>query len=144
MNLSEPEAFSLCRKVIADFVRFGGVFTVNWHDRSLAPERNWDQFYDALLNELRHEDPWFTQAQTAVKWFQQRRTIEFANIEVSPNRIIIKLKNNESRAEILPLSLKVTFPSIPSKNVSDPAADLVSSIEVPLNGQPAVTIDLGQ
>lgn len=145
MNLSEPEALSLCRKVIEDVMRYGGVFTVNWHDRSLAPERNWDRSYVALLEELRHVNPWFAQVRTAVKWFQQRRTAEFESIEVSPHRIVVRLKNNKPNADLLPLTLRILFPASPPKTATDDAAtDLFSSIEVPLNGEAAVTIVLSQ
>ena len=50
MGMSESEAMATVRG--ADWrlsKTHGGVFTINWHDRSLAPERNWDAAYLALL-----------------------------------------------------------------------------------------------
>ncbi len=39
MNLSEPEAETLCERLMENSRRYGGALTVLWHDRSLAPER---------------------------------------------------------------------------------------------------------
>jgi len=36
--------------------RQGGVLTVNWHDRSIAPERLWDDFYLDLLDDLKRPE----------------------------------------------------------------------------------------
>ena len=39
MGLSRDEALNRCRHLVADVRRFGGTMVINWHDRSLAPER---------------------------------------------------------------------------------------------------------
>src|SRR5437016_6123821 len=39
MNLSENQAAAAMLPLIENAVRFGGVLAVNWHDRSLGPER---------------------------------------------------------------------------------------------------------
>jgi hypothetical protein len=59
--------------------RFGGTFVLNWHDRSLAPERLWNQLYDRLLKHISEGSRvWFATAIDAVDWFRWRRTIQFA------------------------------------------------------------------
>jgi peptidoglycan/xylan/chitin deacetylase (PgdA/CDA1 family) len=44
MNLSESSALQLCKKLIDNVKTYRGVLTINWHERSLSPERNWDSF----------------------------------------------------------------------------------------------------
>lgn len=77
MNLSETEAMAMCGELIADRKSHGGVFTINWHDRSLAPERNWDAAYLSLLDRLRGENSWFATGGEAVAWFERRRAVRF-------------------------------------------------------------------
>ena len=42
MNLSSKQAEKAIDPLIENVARFGGALTINWHDRSLAPERLWD------------------------------------------------------------------------------------------------------
>src|SRR6266566_910823 len=41
LGLSPAQASKEVARIIANAVRFGGALTVNWHDRSIAPERLW-------------------------------------------------------------------------------------------------------
>ena len=51
---------------------------VNWHDRSLAPERLWNQCYRELLAEISRDGrAWFATAGQAVEWYRWRRSIRF-------------------------------------------------------------------
>jgi len=75
--MPESEAIDLCGKLIGDFRAHGGVFTINWHDRSLAPERNWDAAYFELLRTLTGERTWFATGGEAVRWFEKRRACRF-------------------------------------------------------------------
>lgn len=77
MGMSESGAIGLLGNLIGDFRTFGGVFTVNWHDRSLAPERNWDTAYLELLRLLLNERTWFATGGEAVDWFEKRRACRF-------------------------------------------------------------------
>lgn len=78
MNLGAPEAARQILAVVTGAVRFGGVLVVNWHDRSLAPERQWSGLYRTLLEELRtRHRVWFTTAEKAVDWHRWRRSIRF-------------------------------------------------------------------
>jgi peptidoglycan/xylan/chitin deacetylase (PgdA/CDA1 family) len=74
MNLSPKRAKVILDQMITNVIRFGGVLTVNWHDRSLAPDRLWDQPYIDLLDELKSQGAWFTTASEAVAWFKKRRS----------------------------------------------------------------------
>ncbi len=77
MNLKPSEARVVLDEVLANSVRFAGVLTVNWHDRSVAPERLWDQTYRELLVGLRERGAWFATAGQAVSWFRKRRLARF-------------------------------------------------------------------
>lgn len=91
MGLTEADAIMLCKKLIRNFKTYGGVFTINWHQRSLAPERCWDNFYSELLQELKSENALFVTATQAVKWFEARRSVQFGDISYLQNKIKIRL-----------------------------------------------------
>jgi hypothetical protein len=77
LDLSEDEAWEVVTKLVDTTVRYGGAFTVNWHDRSIAPERLWGDFYVRLIQELEKRQAWFATASDAVAWFQKRREAVF-------------------------------------------------------------------
>jgi hypothetical protein len=77
LNLSPAEAYKKVQPIIDNAVQFGGAVTVNWHDRSIAPERCWDDFYLNLVLELRRRGAWFATAADVVTWFRQRRSAVF-------------------------------------------------------------------
>jgi hypothetical protein len=78
MGLAREEALDLCFRVVANARRFGGTLVINWHDRSLVPERLWGRCYEELLEETGKGDRvWFATASEAVEWFQWRRSIRF-------------------------------------------------------------------
>jgi hypothetical protein len=58
-------------------VRFGGTLTINWHDRSLAPERLWGEFYSDLVQDLKRRGAWFSTASQAISWSRKRRSVKF-------------------------------------------------------------------
>jgi hypothetical protein len=74
LNLSEADAERVVYKMIDNAVEFGGALTINWHDRSIAPERLWDGFYLKLLRELKGRGTWFATADQAASWFRKRRS----------------------------------------------------------------------
>jgi hypothetical protein len=78
MNLGRAEALQRCFQIVADRRHFGGTLVINWHDRSLAPERLWGDTYAQLLEEVtsRHQ-VWFATASEAVNWYKWRRSIGF-------------------------------------------------------------------
>jgi hypothetical protein len=92
MGLPEAEALDLCKGVIDDMKACGGVLTINWHTRSLRPERNWDSFYAELLDILKSERVWFATAKAAVDWFRARREIRFDAVEHTPDGVKVKLR----------------------------------------------------
>lgn len=77
MKLSEKTALISCKDIIHSLSLFGGVFTINWHTRSLSPERLWGDFYALLLSEIQRYRVWFGTAQQVVAWFRKRRALQF-------------------------------------------------------------------
>jgi hypothetical protein len=81
LNLTFEEAERRIGNIV-DFARlFGGAVTFNWHDRSLAPERLWGEFYTSVLSTLKQKGAWCTSAGAAVSWFQHRRSVVFERDE---------------------------------------------------------------
>lgn len=89
MDLSPAEAKKEIEHLLENATRLGGVLTVNWHDRSLAPERLWDQPYIKLVKKLKERGAWMPTAQDAVAWFRARRSARF-EIEEGAVRIAIE------------------------------------------------------
>lgn len=77
MGLKEAEALDLCRRLIESNQAHGGVLIVNWHHRSLAPERLWADFYRALISLVQQHRVWFGTGTDVVQWFKKRRMFEF-------------------------------------------------------------------
>ena len=50
---------------------------MNWHDRSLAPERLWGGCYRELVQDLKNRGAWFATGGQAVAWFRKRRSVVF-------------------------------------------------------------------
>jgi hypothetical protein len=84
MNLGRRQALELCGRIVDNAKRFGGTLVINWHDRSLAPERLWGKFYKELIDEIKKDNRvWFATAREAVDWFRWRRSIKFHEQESS-------------------------------------------------------------
>jgi hypothetical protein len=92
LNLSEAQALESCKQLIQSTVLHGGVLTVNWHTRSLSPERLWGDFYAKLLKEIQTHRVWFGTAGQIVKWFRKRRNCRIDSVEFSENNVYLKLR----------------------------------------------------
>lgn len=113
LGLTETEARSRVWEVMDEVAQSGGALTINWHDRSIAPERLWDGFYRNLIGELKFRGAWFPTASQAVCWFKKRRS---ATVEAWPNedgRIRIKA-SVESDQDSPALRVRVHRPLNPS------------------------------
>jgi hypothetical protein len=77
LGLSPPQAKTLLGRMLDNAARFGGCLTINWHDRSIAPERLWHACYRDLLQDLKTRGAWFATAGQAISWFRKRRSVVF-------------------------------------------------------------------
>jgi hypothetical protein len=91
MNLPESQALDSCKELLGIAKAFGGVVTVNWHTRSLSPERLWGDFYKTLLREMRSYRVWFGTAQEIVTWFRNRRTLCFEQVQFAQAGLRLKV-----------------------------------------------------
>jgi hypothetical protein len=90
MEMTREAALQLCRRIVDHARRFGGTLVINWHDRSLAPERLWNRGYRELLSEVETGgQAWFATAAEAVEWFRWRRSISFRTDPAS-NEVVIE------------------------------------------------------
>ena len=91
LGLSDDAAITYLRALATDATTLGGCLTINWHDRSLAPERIWGRSYQNLLQELQFHGAWFAGAGQAISWFRKRRSVIFAS----------NISNGKSRGNIV-------------------------------------------
>jgi hypothetical protein len=75
LHLSPEQAMMRIDSMVNDMRQFGGVLMVNWHDRSIAPERLWDDFYAELVEKFESAGAWFCTAAEAAQWFRRRREV---------------------------------------------------------------------
>jgi hypothetical protein len=90
LNLSPAAAAAAIEPMVKNAAQFGGVLTVNWHDRSIAPERLWDQFYIKLLGNLKRNGARFLTAAKTTAWFRMRRSAVFENVSWENGMVHIK------------------------------------------------------
>jgi hypothetical protein len=107
MNLPNDQARAAMLLLIENVSKFGGVLTINWHDRSLGPERLWDDAYLALLGDLRARTPWFATGLQTVSWFRKRRAASFARSTQDAGRVRVRTAIDSTSADLPPLTLRV-------------------------------------
>jgi hypothetical protein len=97
-NYSAKRAESVVHELVEHAVRFGGALTFNWHDRSIAPERLWDQTYINLLRELRSRGAWMTNAGEVVAWFRKRRDATVSDTSLEDARGAAECNKQDGKA----------------------------------------------
>jgi hypothetical protein len=99
MRLPDDEAWMRVAEVLAATARNGGVVTLSWHDRSLSPERLWDDFYRRVIDDAKRDNAWFATAQQIVDWFRLRRSIRFDSVDYSGDVMAVSLSGSSDVAE---------------------------------------------
>ena len=142
MDLSARKAMEACRQVIDRAVRFGGVLTVNWHTRSLSPERLWGEFYLALLQEMKKHRVWFGTAKQAVDWFRVRRSIRFEQLESNVGSLSVKADQPVRSKKTSPFVIRVhrAIEKFPGDRKCEPTE--LSCSDISWNGEADVLIDV--
>ena len=107
MNLPSDQARVAMLRLIENVTRFGGVLTINWHDRSLGPERLWGDAYLALLGDLRARTPWFATGRQTVSWFRKRRAASFVRTTTDDRNVRVQTATDPTAADLPPLTLRV-------------------------------------
>jgi hypothetical protein len=91
LGLSPRKASARLGQMADVVVQYGGCLTINWHDRSLAPERLWGTCYRDMVQDLKSRDAWFATAGQAVTWFRKRRSATFETDSVEPGAVRAKV-----------------------------------------------------
>ena len=91
LNLSTKKAWYLVENIVDRLRQYGGCLTLNWHYRSLAPERLWRDFYTKMLELLDRNLGSFRSASEIVEWFDTRRRAEFKKVEFDSDNLLIKI-----------------------------------------------------
>lgn len=133
LDLSEPEAEELCRPLIDNAGKFGGVLTLLWHDRSHGPERFWGGFYVRLLQSLKSRESWFGTAAQVVDWFRKRREVRFQRSD-APGCARTRLRYEDEEIQP-PLRIRVYEPSRRDKLGVSVAEGATEFIDIPWNGK---------
>ena len=97
LGLSPQRAGARLSQMADSVVQFGGCLTVNWHDRSLAPERLWGKCYGNLIQDLEKRGAWFSTAGQAISWFRKRRSVTFKSDARQPGALRVKVAADPSK-----------------------------------------------
>ncbi len=138
MALTHARAWELCGTVLNTAARLGGVVTVLWHDRSLAPERLWDRFYVRLLDDLSARGAWFGSARQVIRWFRQRRSLTYEACRLAGNMLYLQLKHSGPESDGC-LFFRVHLPRRAGSVGSQAEQE---HIDVQWHGEDSVTIPL--
>jgi len=140
LNLSPKQARAVVKPIIENAARFGGVLTVNWHDRSLAPERLWNDFYVGLIEDLQNRGAWFPTASQAVSWFRKRRSAVIESVIREGDSVRVKASIDHTDSDLPGLRLRVH--QVPSINGSARTEPQPEYAEVALNRSAEVEVAL--
>jgi hypothetical protein len=91
LGFSAQQARTVIRHMADRATDFGGVLTINWHDRSVAPERLWDESYRELINDLGCRGAWFSTAGKVISWFKMRRSAVFETETREPSMMRVNV-----------------------------------------------------
>ena len=116
MDLSEKDARSLVADLIRKLKYFGGCLTINWHHRSIAPERLWGDFYKQLLQDLEQNCACFHTARDVVAWFDARRQAVFKKVQFRSSGVHVEI--GSSAQPSADMSLRVYHPALQMENKS--------------------------
>ena len=107
MNCTEQEALPICERILQWTQELGGVATLSWHERSLAPERQWDGAYRWLLARLRQRGARVLTAREVVSWFSARRAVDLEGADVEADRLSAFAERGPETAASPALTLRI-------------------------------------
>lgn len=141
LNLSKKEAEQAVNRLLEKMVEFGGALTINWHDRSIAPERLWNDFYFKLLEKLKCQGVWFPTAAQAALWFRKRRSATFGSVIVENDNVKFSVSTKTDK-ELPGLKIRVHRPK--ARNLYEPVSANSSAqfVDTDFNADLAASIAL--
>ena len=142
MNLSPRQSESVVGDSIDNALRFGGALTINWHDRSIAPERLWGDVYRNLLDDLKKTGAWFPTSAQAVSWFRKRRSAVIENVARAGETMRVKVSMDDSHEDLPGLRIRVNKPLAKETHFSGHEESRDQFAEITLNRSEEVEIAL--
>jgi peptidoglycan/xylan/chitin deacetylase (PgdA/CDA1 family) len=130
MALTEKEAWVLIQELLENANRYGGVLTINWHDRSLAPERLWQNSYIKLLDNLKESNVWIDNASPVVRWFEKRRSASFEEVCFLQHKVKVHINSNNDN-DIPDLLLRVHTPDTAEFTNTYPGTAQKKHLDIP-------------
>jgi hypothetical protein len=135
LHLSPEQGMVRVNAMVDDMRQFGGALVVNWHDRSIAPERLWDDFYVRLVAKLEAAGAWFCTAGQAAAWFRRRREVSFET-----SKTAMALTQAQDKHDLPGLRLR-SYPSgSPSRITPSRVSGAGSSDVLPKNAGAVATV----
>ncbi len=119
LNLGEEEAERLVFRLMDDAERVGGALTINWHDRSIAPERLWEDFYLRMVRELKSRGAWLPTGAQAVGWFRKRRSAVLESVQLEAGKIKVRARTNSG--DTFP-GLKIRIQKPRARSLAEPVS----------------------
>lgn len=118
LGLRPQRANDLLANLVRNATRFGGCLTVNWHDRSLAPERQWFASYRQFLDEAASHKVWFTTCSEAAAWFRKRRSVTFKHNRTDVRADCAEVNGKHNRLPDLALRIHTPLehPTVAARN----------------------------
>jgi len=138
LNMTDEEASQSCKEIINQVLTYGGVLTILWHLRSIAPERLWGEFYIRLLEQLKRHHVWFATAGEVAKWFQLRRSVSFTDESFSDGVLSLSLKVPEE-PPYPEFALRLYKPISQKSAVSGNSEE---HVDIPWSGERSITVSL--
>jgi hypothetical protein len=136
LHLSEDEAALRCQTIRQSVERHGGVLTILWHERSLAPERQWGDFYGRLLETLRERSTWFGTARDVVQFFRRRRALTLGEPTFDGRSVLVPVHDDHEGSPEGPAPcVRVHLPGTGNGRRN--------YVDVPYTGGEMMTIELG-
>ena len=140
MNLTMAEGLEAIKLFSLNAVSFGGVLTMNWHHRSIAPERLWDGVYRDALRHLRSEGGKLATAGTVIEWFRKRRAAVFDRVIYKNSTVQVKFAEKVGSLDGLVLRAHQPCRGMPAGKAGlDPTSNYR---DCPVAGQSQVTVSL--
>ncbi len=139
MDLAENQAWDLCSRLMDVAREHGGVLTLLWHDRSMAPERLWGDFYVRLLKACGTRGAWFATAHQTVQWFRRRRSVSFFEVKRSEDSVRITFQKGDEKEwdeEEPSLTLRLHPPRLRDAK----GTALLPSVDRPWRGEASIEI----
>lgn len=130
MGLSQTEGIQAIEQMLRQTQEMGGVFTINWHMRSVGPEKWWDDPYRYVLRKAEDRSAWTATAGDVVEWFALRRSVRFSEVHLERGAVKISCKGNP----------KLPGLSLQLYNLS--AHDSRKAISIPFSGNLALGEEL--